>query len=503
MKIIINTDVLIQNGNNPEPNDNFVIEEDDRCFGLSGIVLNNISETNDIPQYIIDGSIQKRYKGSYVAWLYDKKDEKIYVSNDLLSKQSVYFYDTDGVILINTSLFDLCADLRANGRIPQMDLKAIQYFCRENVFCGDMTYESDTRFLTAYSYLLIDCKKKNVEVKKLSIPPMKNINEITDSEAVEELEKRFTAACELQWYKNEQYGKKQIFTVSGGMDSRAVLLHMVKLHKATSATTYTYAQSGSADEIIAKRITSKLGIDNHFIPLDNCEFVYQRDEIIDANEGQMYYAGSTGAILMAKMTQREENGIVHTGLGGGEIMGDICASGGDAIQDQDSTLTSNQRTNLDDIRRCLNFQKTTSGYFYAFSPFLDEDFFEYAMCLPTSMRSYRKLYIKWYKQYMNSDYPSAMSHSLALKAVNKVRRKMYTLLGKRNPADMNPFQYWFDSQPKLRDYIEETFRCDCEELTGHSELLEILSKFFDETVIRKLAVLTVTGSVKRMLGIKE
>lgn len=483
-----------------EPNDNIYVTNDEGYFGLEGVILNSIPEVEIIPQYLIDGTIQRQLKGSYVAWFYDRKNGKIYISNDLLSKQSIYYYQDDGLVLVNTSLFDLCADLRSNGRIPLINIQAIQYFCNENVFCGDMTYEKNTFFLTAYSYLVIDCIEKRIEVKRLPIPHMRKINEINEKEAIEELEKLFDKACMLQWQKNVQYKKEQILTMSGGMDSRAVLLHMKKHDPNSSIVTYTYAQSGSCDEIVAKRAADKYNVENLFIPLDNCEFVYQREEIIDANEGQMFYVGSTGAILMAKDAQKRETGIVHTGLGGGEIMGDICSIDGDKIHEEKREMSINQQKNLDDIRRCLNFQKTTAKYFYAFSPFLYEDFFEYVMCLPVSMRYHRKLYIKWYKEYMNSDYPTAMSHSTLLKALNKIKMKAYKIMGKHNPADMNPLQYWYETKKTLREYIDKTWESDCKALSEHQELLQILTRYYNNNVIHKFAVLTVTGVVKRVLG---
>ena len=501
MKLIINSDIMVSNGNHPEPNDGFTVEYADDYYGLNGIVLNSVLRTDSFLEYLVDGSIQKQFKGCYVAWYYDKKNKKIYITNDLLSKQSVYYYDKDGLILVNTSLFDLCADMRANGRTPRVNTDAVQYFCNHHVFHGNMTYENNTFFLTAYCYLVIDCEKKHLEVRKLPIPKMKTTEEITEDAATTMMEKIFTEACEMQWRKNEQFGTEQILTLSGGMDSRAVLLHMMKQHSGSHVKTYTYAQTGSADEAIAKNTAKDFGIDNVFIPLDNCEFVYQRDEILEANEGQMFYIGSTGAILMAKKTQRDTVGIVHTGLGGGEIMGDVCSTDGKDDWEKCSGLTKSQQENLDDIRRCLNFQKTTSRYFYTFSPFLYEDFFEYAMCLPVSMRTHRKLYIKWYKQFMNSDFPSAASHSLLMKAINKIRTNVYRILGKRNPTDMNPVQYWYDTQPKLREYIENTWKHDCELLSEQKGLLEMLEKYFNGTAIQKFAVLTITGTVQKMLGL--
>ena len=502
MKVIINNSVTISNGDRTRPNDNFVIERSDYSLGLSGIVLNSEQmNPKDIAENITEGGTQKLYKGSYVLWLYDKKNKMIYVANDLLSKQSVYYYAKDGLILVNTSFFDLCSDLRNNGRTPALDLEAVEYFCGHRVFCGDMTYEANTFFLTAYSYLVINCGEKTIEVKRLPIPIMKNIDDIDENQAIENLDRLFAEACRLQWRKNEAYKTDQVMTISGGMDSRAVLLHMAGSNDKLRIKTYTYAQSGSNDAQISKRFAKRQKVNNTFIPLDNCEFVYLRDEIIDANEGQMYYPGSTGAILMAKMCASKDNvGIVHTGLCGGEILGDVCIADGDEAVSPESGITINQQQNLDEIRICLNFQKTTANYFSAVSPFLYEDFFEYAMCIPASMRMQRKLYKKWYERYMNSDYPVKGKYS---QTINRVRNKLHIILWKRNPAEMNPFQYWYNTQPKLREYINTTWKNDCDILEAHKELLEILKRYYEQDLVRKFSVLTATGAVIRILGLSK
>ena len=506
MKAIIDNDVTVSNGDRTKPNDDFVIEEDDYTLGLSGIVLNSEQmNAKDIAENIADGITQKLYKGSYVLWLHDRKNEKLYVANDLLSKQSVYYYAKDGLVLVNTSLFDLCSDLRNNGRVPVFDPDAVEQLCRGGVFCAGMTYEVNTSFLTAYSYLVINCREKTMEVKRLPIPKMKNTGEISEDQAIEDLDRLFSEACRLQWRKNEIYGTDQIMTISGGMDSRAVLLRMKGGGNEVSIKTCTYAQSGSSDAQIARRFAEKQQVDHTFIPLDNCEFAYMREEIVDANEGQMTYSGSTGAILMAKKMRlsKDNMGIVHTGLGGGEILGDICIADGDKTAGHEAEITINQQRNLDDIRRCLNFQKTTVNYFSVFSPFLYEDFFEYAMCLPASMRRNRKLYIAWYKKHMNSDFPSKGSYVPTVKSIDRVKRGVYKVSGIRNPADMNPFRFWYRTQPKLREYISTTWENDRKLLNAHKELLEILEPYYELDVVHKLSVLTVTASAIRILGLSK
>lgn len=502
MKIIVNNDVLISNGDNTKPNDNFMIEQTEYSVGLSGIVLNAGQITvKDIIDNIVDGKIQRVYKGSYVTWYYDKINGKIYVANDLLSKQSVYCYVKDGLILVNTSLFDLCSDIRTNGKQPDINLNAVNYFCENNAFHGDITYEKNTIFLPAYSYLVIDCKNKTVQTNKLLIPKMIVENDINEKEIIDTLEKLFLDGLYLQWNKNKIYQRDQIMTLSGRMDSRALILHLLGEEDLKKIYTYTYAQSGSDDARISKKFAERLHINNVFIPLDNCEFAYLRDEIVEANEGQMYYLGATGAILMAKMCKEKNNpGIIHTGVGGGELFGDICLKDGDKYDSLEADITINQQRNFDDIRRCLNFQKTTSKYFSVFSPFLYEDFFEFVMTLPASIKRKRKLYVKWYRRYMNSDFPSAKTYSFFAKLFNYGSIKFYSITGKRNPANMNPLQYWYDTNDKLKKYIDDVWKQDMEVLSDQKKVVGLLDEKFKQSVVKKLAVITASKTLIRILG---
>ena len=504
MRIIINNSVYIKKEKNTNYGDDFITDNDDYCLGLSGIILNQYNK-EDILKALVSGNSQKRFKGSYVMWLYDKRSGMLYVSNDLLSKQYVYYYEDNGLILINTSFFSLCSDLRDNGRTPHINYNAVRSFLDERIFEDNITYEENTFFLTAYSYLVVDCNKKALEVRSVRIPSIMDTKGLSEQEIIKEMDMRFSEACKLQWKKNEQSGKSQVITISGGMDSRAVVLRMIRQNTGIKPRTFTYAQSRSRDAKISRKTTKRLGLENTFIPLDKCEFVYLKDEIIDANEGQMYYLGSTGAILMAKLLKDDRNvGIVHTGFGGGEILGDICIDGGDSeICKGQNEIPINQKRNLGDIRRCLNFQKTTSHYFFAMSPFLDEDFFEYVMCIPFEMRKGRKIYIDWYKQCMNSAFPSRQNYSRIAKAIERRRLLLLDKLGIRNRGDMNPIQYWYEAVPHVREFLEQSWQHDIEQLKDEKDLVHMLNQSFDSGVVQKFSVLTVSGAVLRMKGLNS
>lgn len=75
------------------------------------------------------------------------------------------------------------------------------------------------------------------------------------------------------------------------------------------------------------------------------------------------------------------------------------------------------------------------------------------------------------------------------------------MIRKRNPADMNPIQYWYDTNQELRKYIEKTWQQDSERLKDQEKLLAVLEQHFEQSVVKKFAVLTVTRSLIRILGL--
>ena len=121
--------------------------------------------------------------------------------------------------------------------------------------------------------------------------------------------------------------------------------------------------------------------------------------MIRANEGQMIYSGVIGAYKVANLLDITNIGIVHSGIGGGEIFGYACTGlnkGDNSLKKYVDSLNLdgkqaeiflstikekydnfNQFIMLNDIRRYMNLCKSTSRRFIMMSPFLYEPFFEY------------------------------------------------------------------------------------------------------------------------------
>jgi len=505
-----NTDIEIVPSQIEKGDNSFARFEDEKYLWIAeGVSVGSPITLEKVLQCVQEDGIQqiqRIFKGAFAVVLYIKDEKRIFVANDRLSKKAVYYYHTDDRIVVDTSFFGLCACLREAGVQPEVCWDAVEAMCRNGVFTEDICYEKSTRYLLPYCALDIDLQAMDVKVLSLPVPAMKKQGAVSEQDAMDTIEQLFKNACELQWQLNEKKKADQIITLSGGMDSRAVFLHLPQKEKMVA---YTYAQTASLDEGIAKRLAEKKGVESRFIPLDTCEFLFRREDILEASEGQMHYTGTTGAILMAEdvaVNCRAE--IVHTGLGGGEIFGDICREewDGQIIPHGPLCIERNQWANLNDLRTCLAFQKVTRGAFQAMSPFLDEDFFEFILCLPTQMKTNRKLYDRWYLRFMDTSLPITGARSrigrgkwktFGKRVLNKLARQ----LGIKTKNDMNPFSYWYKKDSRIGEYMEEKYQKDIGLLENSGVDTSLFQQYWKNDAIARGRTLTATYTILRMLGI--
>src|SRR5690606_29863601 len=92
--------------------------------------------------------------------------------------------------------------------------------------------------------------------------------EISEKEAIDEIDKRFRDAVELAFEKDKEYGYKHIATLSGGLDSRMTVWVAHELGYSNQLN-LTFSQSNYLDETIAKEIAIELKHEWLFKALDN------------------------------------------------------------------------------------------------------------------------------------------------------------------------------------------------------------------------------------------
>ncbi len=515
------------------PSDNFRTDAGKYTVLCEGCVLQPAEFTAQTIADIFDDSPEKLYsafKGSFVIAIIDNETGSCTVFNDLLSKKPLYYFSNENQFCFSTSFWQLYDHLKAEGTAMTLNEAAVRSMLKNGYLISDITYVSEIHSLMPFQVI--------VDGDTVNLPIPSDEREISAETAVAELDRLFMEGCRLQLQKNAAAGYRQVFSLSGGMDSKAVLLCAKRLGISPDSC-FTYAETGSNDEQIARQIAADIGCDHLFFPMDGGGFLADRESRITANEGLIHYAGTTGLMEVIRQLDCSSIGIVSAGIGGGEIMGDVNMITPPAdrksyiartvqllkISDTaaereltDSMMSyydsGNQFANLREMRVCTNFAHTASGSFEVASPFLYEDFFCYALSLPAAMRTNRKLYRLWYEKYMPNSYETTFrpddNADISLTFFRRVLRKLrFTFNGltgrfgsgkpSKTSAQMNPYDYWWATNQQLREDINDMYTDDMSRLTDLEPWLsKAVSDSFDGSFPDKLRTLTVTWVLNRM-----
>ena len=522
--------------------DDCLCEENERYIvRCEGCILNSVSLAAEqggslfaavIRLYESGGAelLCRTLKGAYALAIFDRHTGRLTVTNDLLSKRQVFYYDGGDMLCWSTSFFEVCNAVKKLGCTLTADPVSVSMMLHYRYMLEDYTYAREISYLKAFRYLT--ALEGKTCVTDLPVPPTEQ--PVSKEEACARLDELFMNATRLQYAKNAQYGYAQIASLSGGMDSKAVFLCGMRAGYAADRA-FTYAEPGSLDETIPQAIAADYGIPHIFHSIARGNFIKNREEMISGGEGFAYYAGTTGLCGTAASMRTDDAGIIHAGIGGGEIMGDVnvVLSGKEAHRQRFDTFVAsleldsenagaltakltarydswNAFININDLRQCVNLIRTSQRWFVPFSPFLDEEFFCYAMGIPVAMRAGRSLYCEWCTEYMSNPYVSTSdfitSREVRQRGVklrrlwHRVTRRLSTMTGKRSRRDMNPFNYWDKTNPELRTAMDDMLAGDLAAIgSRHSHVISGLEQRYSSGgIIDRLCVLTVTWALARM-----
>lgn len=504
------------------------IKNDDKLY-LNGYFLNSDKKCAEYNENNIYGLIKKIINnnpnifqetlyGCYTV-VYIDENNCCYIYNDLLSKMSIFYCIINDDIIFSNSFFDCAINAKKHGANLSIDYLALKMMKSNSIIFDDLTYFKEIKFLKPFQYICI--KDEKIKICNLEMPNT-DIN-MTETYAIDECHKLFSEGVMLSRNINKANGYRQVMTLSGGMDSRTSYLYGEKTQE-KSEILYSYAEESSMDYLIPLRIAEKEKKQFFYHSLNNGQFLAKRDEIAKRVEGLHYYAGTTGLYESLSMYDKSNWGIVHTGVGGGEIMGDMCTTDNDkswSDLEYSLTMTSkeknrfddikrkyssfNQFSNINDIRRCLASQKMAKSFGIDYdSAFLYEPFFVHMLKVPFKFKHRRKLYIKWLKKYCNYKYPSTHQYCSKIRAIYLIKRILQEVLkklGKKSKYDMNPIVYWQKTNKKLVEDINNMFKNDIKEISNCLDKEFINSIEYDwnvSSLVEKTKILTLTWLVREI-----
>ena len=480
--------------------------------------------------------------GAYIVVLFIKKSNQLYIFNDLLSKHSIFYYydESAGNLLVSDSFFDTLQMVRKKDLPFTIDTLGVKMMLWHRMFYDNITYIREIKFLRPFEYAVVSNDKMSLE----TIPYPKMID-VSMEEAADEIHKLFTKAVQEQYQKNEKNNYPQVTTLSGGMDSRSTFLYGLSNGYANQMC-YCVGESTSADFACAQPLAIKHDCNFYFHPIDRGNGMLKRDEICSSNEGQMCYFG-VSYIDIFHFYNTEQWGIIHTGLGGGEIMGDMRIaenpskkekfieslkyrlgkgkkdrSWGSFINSLHCTVEDKQRIeafkpyyndfnafqSLNDMRRCLNVQKVAASFGVEYvSPYLNEDFFYYMLQIPYTLTKDRKLYIYWQKKYNPGQFETPSTFQLGCRPGNRVgyyAKRFYKYvvnkMGRKTGYDMIPIELWMKVNPKIKQAQDAWYETDMKKLEHRLDpsLIQLLTDVWYKGTAPQQNLLTATWTLSRI-----
>ena len=147
------------------------------------------------------------------------------------------------------------------------------------------------------------------------------------------------------------------------------------------------------------------------------------------------------------------------------------------------------------------------------SPFLDIDFMDMCLTIPFELRKNHNLYLKW----IEKKYPDALHFVWEKTRVKMTKcwqiRSKIKLIGvkikhiiekyvmkKQYTDTMNPFEYWYSQDEKIREFLNTYYRENEEYLMQleNNDISQIKNMFEHSNAIDKMLVLTAIAGVKKI-----
>jgi len=497
-------------------NDKINCENDDFYLLLDGIVLNKKqllekSIQTNWAEYLIEqyqkkgNQFFKHLKGSYYGFLFDKTENKWIVFTDHISSKPMYYAQYNNHIVFSNNYTGLVNHLKKKGEKVSLNEQGAYLLLSYGYVFEDITNTNEIkRLMVGYSALVQNNKLNFEKFYTLTNTPI----DISENEAIEQIDKRFREAVQLAFEKDKEYGYKHVAALSGGLDSRMTVWVAHDLGY-TDQLNLTFSQSNYLDETIAKQIAADLKHEWLFKALDNGNFLKNIDETTQITGGNVLYYGLAHGLSLYNYLNFDNLGIMHSGQ-----LGDV------VISTFYSTLNKNKQFSFGDgaySKKNLStiksfgfkenypneeiFKMYIRGFYGAnqglfgimnytetYSPFYDIDFMEFALSIPLKLRFNHRLYKKW----INTKYPKAAEHiwekdkvpvnyrywinikgrkiplsQLPIKILSKLGIAKYGLNTKNN---MNPLEYWYNTNPELKKFMDGYFNENIQLLNEYPQL---------------------------------
>lgn len=474
------------------------------------------------------------FRGPFSGVSFDIGRDELIAYGNQTGDAPVFYYSDDDIFIVSNDMNLIVDFLYENAMAYTFDEQAALYALTYGFMLDERTMITEISRLTAGNYLRVSKSEfQNCSYHRFSFEE----KDISFEDAIEAVDAGFRMAVKRCFDKDREYGiENHLADMSGGLDSR-MTNWVARDMGYENIVNISYGQSASDELKIASAVSRKLGNQFVFQQLDEVSFVYDIDQIVNYNYGLTYYCGLTGAKNLLSSLNREKFGLEHTGQLGDIIVGSYGNTSEHVLPsaqiDRNSRLIEySPDVELLNSYRCreefslsnrgfrsvISTHLTRRHYFYTTSPFIDPDFIQICCNIPMRYRANHKLYWAWVDKKYPAAGQMASTRSRSTKKIKlyfeggcrrirRLGRKVLHTVGivkNCNSANnMNPFDYWYESDKRLRDFIESYYRETSKLMEPYKQTTEYIKKMMASSrTMDKLLALTVLGALKRYFSKK-
>lgn len=202
----------------------------------------------------------KNVDGYYAAALYDKEEKTLYLITDRYGFKPLCWGVVNGDLVWSSELKGFLghADFK-----PLIDRGAVEEFFDIGYLLENRTWFESIELVPPASILTFDIKKSKVSIQQYwSLGEIDTIKgHIDEREIIEEIGRLFKESVRKRVNNDERIG----ITLSGGLDSRAILAAVPEDYKPLH--TFTFGQEGCNDVKIASKVSKVKGTEHHALVL--------------------------------------------------------------------------------------------------------------------------------------------------------------------------------------------------------------------------------------------
>jgi asparagine synthase (glutamine-hydrolysing) len=514
--------------NNRFKDDKVLFHENGKLIAVDGIILNKLEllKANEYKSWEEWCSKQcwpfcEKLRGPFNGCCYDEHSGDFFAYGNQTGDSPIFYYCVEDTLIVSPDFNAIYDFLRLNNVEITFNERAANQMLSLGFLVDGNTFITEIHKVFPGNMLVMKGNKLNETPYHRFHKETKKINE---EEAIEIVEKYMTQAVHRCFDKDVEYGfTNHLVDMSGGLDSRVV----------------NYAKSDSIEYNYARNVSCKLGNDFIFKQLDDLNFFYDIDESIDKLYGLTYYFGMTGGSRMLRGLNFNYFGLEHTGQLGDSVIGAFhCDDGKFSLESTGNTSgiikpqVNISINDFDDGEICYAYYTRMFNctlishlvrrhYTYTVSPFMDVDLIQQCINIPIDYRKDHKLYFDWIyakhphivdepcttKDGRRNPPPKNIRH-LVGKMVGKRRDEFIAIIKKISGVDlefrkdntMNPFDYWYNNNPKLRKFMEDYYKDNCSRLIPYPKTKsDIENVFYNGNCMEKGCVLTILAALKHYM----